>query len=64
MVKTYHVKQYLQSGIEDNINNCEDKITNEYSNEAPNSFEVEFTDYCSMDKSRYRITIENVEKKR
>lgn len=62
MVKTYHVKQYLQSGIEDNINNCEDTITSEYSNETSNSFEVEFTDY-SMDgvKSKYRITIESID---
>lgn len=62
MVKTHNIKQYLQSGIEDNISNCEDTITSEYSNETSNSFEVEFTDY-SMDgvKSKYRITIENID---
>lgn len=62
MVKTYHVKQYLQSGIENNINNCEDVITSEYLNETLNSFEVEFTDY-SMDgvKSKYRIMIESID---
>lgn len=63
MVKTYHVKQYLQSGIENNINNCGDTITNEYSNETPNSFEVEFTDWSmGGDKSKYRITIESIDK--
>lgn len=62
MIKTHNVKQYLQSGIENNINNCEDTITSEYSNETSKSFEVEFTDY-SMDgvKSKYRVTIENID---
>lgn len=62
MVKTYHVQQYLQSGIEDNINNCEDTITSEYLNETSNSFEVEFTDWSmGGDKSKYRITIEDID---
>lgn len=62
MVKTYHVKQYLQSGIENNINNCEAAIISEYSNETPNSFEVEFTDLSmNGDKSKYRITVESID---
>lgn len=62
MVKLHNVKQYLIDGIESNINNCEDVITSEYSNETSNSFEVEFTDW-SMNgvKSKYRITIESIE---
>lgn len=64
MVKTHDVMQYLKDGIEDNVV-CNEECTYidvEYSNEQANSFEVEFTDYGSnSDKTKYRITVENID---
>lgn len=47
MVKTYHLMDYLKSGIEQNIV-CNDDcklVDYELLEEKNNSFEVEFTDY-------------------
>ena len=65
IVKTYHLMDYLKSGIEQNIF-CNDDcklIDYELSEEKSNSFEVEFTDYETEnnDKTKFRISVEIIE---
>ena len=65
MVKTYHLMDYLKSGIEQNIV-CNDDyklIDYELSEEKSNSFEVEFTDYETEnnDKTKFRVSVEVIE---
>ena len=65
MVKTYHLIDYLKSGIEQNIV-CNDDcklIDYELSEEKSNSFEVEFTDYETEnnDKTKFRVNVEVIE---
>ena len=65
MVKTYHLMDYLKSGIEQNIF-CNDDcklIDYELSEEKSNSFEVEFTDYETEnnDKTKFHVSVEIID---
>ena len=67
MVKTYHLMDYLKSGIEQNIV-CNDDcklVDYELLEEKNNSFEVEFTDYETEnnDKTKFRVSVEVIEQK-
>ena len=67
MVKTYHLMDYLKSGIKQNIV-CNDdcKLINYESSKAKSSsFEVEFTDYetANNDKTKYRVSVEIIDYK-
>ena len=65
MVKTYHLMNYLRSGIEQNIVCIDDckLVDYELLEEKNNSFEVEFTDYETEnnDKTKFRVSVEVIE---
>ena len=63
MVKSYNVKQYITSGIDDNITNCEDAIEcNYYEQDSVNTIIVEFIDYSmGGNKSKFKISIEIID---
>lgn len=60
MIKPYHVKDYIKSGIADNVMDAEGLIEAIVEDIDCSILEVEFVDYdtSSMEKSKYRITIE------